>query len=89
MNNELKTIVLEPSTNTHIIKEIVANTVEVTQPLKEDPSIRSITTYDKGVITHGEHGAIVIGGEDKVEHWTKGPQQEPSPFSGEMFAAQD
>lgn len=74
-----KTVVLEPSTNTHTL---TANKVEVKEL---GNSILKLTIHGDGVVTHGEHGVL------KTESTTviKYVQQEYNPVTKAMQNAFD
>jgi hypothetical protein len=76
----MKTVVLEPSTNTHSIQ----GDVEVTQKLDE---MNGLVLETKGncLVLHGEHGVIAT----EAAHVIKLTQQEVNPLSGQITNAFD
>jgi len=74
-----KTIVLEPSTNTHTL---TANKVEVKEI---ENGILQIKTHGEGVVTHGEHGTLRTESENVIKY----VQQELNPVTKKMQNAFD
>lgn len=76
MEKHETTVVLEPSTNTHIIK----GDVKVTEKL--DAMINGLVLETNGncLVMHGEHGLIVTEGENVI----KLTQQELNPLTKQM-----
>jgi hypothetical protein len=83
MQTEKNRVVLEPSSNTHVMtseKEIVAKTVD------GFPEMLTITVNgDKGIVSHGEHGTVVT----ESKHVIKTVQQEYNPILKTLQAAFD
>jgi hypothetical protein len=75
----MKTIVLEPSTNTHTLS---ANKVKATTL---ENGVMQIDVTGKGIVTHGEHGTLVT--ESKRVY--KYVQQELNPITKAMQNAFD
>ena len=73
-------VVLEPSTNTHVIK----GGVTVTSKTEELNGI-VLECEGKGIVLHGEHGVVVT--EEK--HVIKLTQQEVNPLTGKLTASFD
>lgn len=65
-----KTIVLEPSTNTHTITEVIS-AENITE------SIVKVKTTRESKVIHGEHGTIGIESENVVKY----VQQELNPLT--------
>ena len=78
--NMEKTVVLEPSTNTHTIK----GNVVVTEKLNDMNGL-VIEADGIGVVLHGEHGVIVT----EEPYIIKLTQQEVNPLTGQMQNAFD
>jgi hypothetical protein len=76
----MKTIVLEPSTNTHRMHS--ESEIQVTDL---GTGILKINTGNKSVITHGEHGTLCT----ESEHVIKYVQQEFNPLTRKMQNAYD
>ena len=74
-----KTIVLEPSTNTHLME---ANDV-ITNDLGN--GILQLKVKGDGIITHGEHGTIKTQSPDVIKY----VQQELNPITQMMRSAFD
>lgn len=73
-----KTLVLEPSTNTHTMIGVIDS-----EPISE--SIIKVKTNKNARVVHGEHGTIGISSE----HVVKYVQQELDPISQELRNAWD
>jgi hypothetical protein len=76
---EKRTIVLEPSTNTHSLN---ANDVKVE---KIDNSILKLTIDGEGIVTHGEHGTLTTESKNVIKY----VQQEYNPVTRKLRNAFD
>ena len=75
----MKTVVLEPSTNTHTLTSENVNVKEI------ENGILMIKTIGEGVITHGEHGTLRTESENIIKY----VQQELNPITKKMQNAFD
>lgn len=67
-----ETLILEPSTNTHVLE---ANKIEMK---KLGNGIIQLKIIGDGIVTHGEHGTIKTEAENVIKYI----QQEINPISG-------
>ena len=74
----MKTITLEPSTNTHTMTDVLESTAI-------DTSILKLKTNKKSKVVHGEHGTLGI----ESEHVLKYVQQELNPITKKLQNAWD
>ena len=75
---ESKTLVLEPSTNTHTMTNVV-NVTEI------DASTLKIKTLEGSKVLHGEHGTIAIESPNVIKY----VQQELNPITKKLQNAWD
>ena len=75
---QTKTVVLEPSTNTHTMTDVL----EVNEVSN---GILKLRTTQKSKVVHGEHGTLGI----ESEHVMKYVQQELNPVTKKLRAAFD
>ena len=73
-----KTVVLEPSTNTHTM-------TNVTQVENVTESILKLKTTKNSKVVHGEHGTLGIESENVIKY----VQQEFNPVTGKLQNAWD
>lgn len=73
-----QTVVLEPSTNTHLM-------TEVTEVEAIDTSILKLKTSKDSKVFHGEHGTIAIESENVIKY----VQQEFNPVTRKLQNAWD
>jgi hypothetical protein len=78
MTRQTRSVVLEPSSNTHTI----TNVLEVEQI---NPSIIKVETAEGSAVIHGEHGTLGI----ESKHVIKYVQQELNPITGALQNAWD
>ncbi len=78
-NAEQKTIILEPSTNTH---KLVAKNVDV---VDLGNSTLKLTVHGKGIVTHGEHAIIATESKNVFKY----VQTEVNPISNAIQKAFD
>ncbi len=76
---ERERVVLEPSTNTHVLE---AESVQVTEL---GNGIKKLVIKGEGNVLHGEHGTM----RTETEHVMKYIQQEVNPISKKMENAWD
>lgn len=80
MENNTKTVVLEQSTNTHVLEGQVINEKDYGN------GIMSVETANPGaIVTHGEHGTLTM----ETRKTFKYIQQELNPVSGAIMNAID
>lgn len=70
----MKEVVLEPSTNSHVLR---ADKVQVTN---YEPSIMGLDIQGKGVLVHGEHGTFRTNSTFVLKY----VQQEQNPITGDL-----
>ena len=75
----LNQVVLEPSTNTHLIKGKVVDVQNL------EGGVMKLHIQGDGVVVHGEHGTL----KTESEHIIKYVQQELNPVTNAMQAAFD
>jgi len=75
-----RTVVLEPSTNTHTL---TAKSVEVKEVSNGILKIK--TSEEGGIVTHGEHGTLVTESPNVIKY----TQQELNPVTQKMQNAFD
>jgi len=79
---QVKTLVLEPSSNTHVISIVNKNeSIEVLQNKGTDISLKA----NKSIITHGEHGMLVT----EKKYIYKTCQKELNPITKKIQDAVD
>ena len=76
----MKTVVLEPSTNTH---SLTSSKVEVKD--MGEGILKIKTSKDGSVVTHGEHGTLCTESENVIKY----VQQEVNPVTKKMQNAFD
>jgi len=76
---EKRTVVLEPSTNTH---QISANSVDVKDL---GNSTLKLKVNGDGIVTHGEHGTLVTESDNVIKY----VQQEFNPVTKKLRNAYD
>ncbi len=79
MENNKRTVVLEPSTNTH---KVEANAIE---KVNIDESTLKLKISGNGIVTHGEHGTLVTESENVIKY----VQQEFNPITRKLQKAFD
>lgn len=75
----MKSLALEPSTNTHLLE------ADNIQHEVISPEITVLHITGNGVLSHGEHGTLVIESPDALKY----VQQEVNPVTGAIIAAFD
>jgi hypothetical protein len=74
----MKTITLEPSTNTHTMTDVLESTTI-------DTSILKLKTTKRSKVVHGEHGTLGIESENVLKY----VQQELNPITKKLQNAWD
>lgn len=76
------TVVLEPSSNTHIL---TTEKAVKTKPVSGYPEMLIVEVEGQGIVTHGEHGTVVT----EHKHVIKTVQKEYNPVTRLMANAFD
>lgn len=75
----MKQLVLEPSTNTHVLEADAIEHEAIT------PEITALHLTGPGILSHGEHGTLVVESREAVKY----VQQEFNPVTKALQAAFD